>query len=168
MKWLFNPGLYFYRGKSEEDQSRDVFIVIVGIVVGFLTALMIVAVIQKLLFSGGGNSQRTIEKFPLPWNKGQNKLLRTKDFSTSDCCICLEKKGSDSRPIVKIMCDHEFHEKCISESFTKDERCPKCRQVPGTYSSPERFKAYLQSVFVKNDQSRNADKLLNYDVGDSV
>jgi transcription elongation factor Elf1 len=44
--------------------------------------------------------------------------------SQKDCTICLEKNVG---VIVKLPCEHEFHEECVVEWLKMQDTCPSCR-----------------------------------------
>ncbi|VDI17427.1 Hypothetical predicted protein [Mytilus galloprovincialis] len=46
----------------------------------------------------------------------------------SDCGVCLDTKDSRMGQIVKLHCNHTFHQKCMTESLKSQTKCPLCRQ----------------------------------------
>ena len=63
----------------------------------------------------------------------RNSLLKQRfivsdENNLSDCPICLDSFHRNS-PIIILLCNHKFHEKCIIEWFDKDNNsCPLCRE----------------------------------------
>ena len=59
----------------------------------------------------------------------------TKNIPDSfECCICLEEKNishnennENKIKLIKLSCNHIFHEKCIKKWIQKDSTCPLCR-----------------------------------------
>ncbi len=62
----------------------------------------------------------------------------TKNIPDSfECCICLEEKNilhnennqnnESKTKLIKLSCNHIFHEKCIKKWLEKDSTCPLCR-----------------------------------------
>jgi len=44
-----------------------------------------------------------------------------------DCCsICLDE-FDDEKKIIKLKCNHQFHEECINDWLKKKSSCPYCR-----------------------------------------
>ena len=52
-----------------------------------------------------------------------NNLGDSRDFRR-DCSICLEKLYSN---IIRLNCNHYFHEKCINDWQKRNNNCPICR-----------------------------------------
>ena len=48
------------------------------------------------------------------------------EYSPEICIICLDI-FSENQNIIKLECDHYFHENCIKEWFEKKTTCPYCK-----------------------------------------
>ena len=48
---------------------------------------------------------------------------------TTTCVICLEDIN-EKKTMVELECHHQFHGKCIAQSFRYSPRCPMCRDDP--------------------------------------
>lgn len=70
-----------------------------------------------------GYNQNEIER--LGW-----KILRNcfdSDDNRKNCSVCLEDLTAGIR-VLKIKCNHDFHEGCIREALKTDKRCPLCQK----------------------------------------
>ena len=45
------------------------------------------------------------------------------------CSICLEKLNNNNNKIIKLKCNHLYHEKCILEWISIKKICPLCNSV---------------------------------------
>ena len=58
----------------------------------------------------------------------KQRVILSDENNLSDCPICLDSFYRNS-PIIILLCNHKFHEKCIIEWLNKDNNsCPLCRE----------------------------------------
>ncbi|CAC5403433.1 unnamed protein product [Mytilus coruscus] len=67
----------------------------------------------------------------------------------SDCGVCLDSKDSRMGQIVKLHCNHTFHQKCMTESLKSQTKCPLCRQRVKQFTPSQRIFAYFQTKINK-------------------
>ena len=60
-------------------------------------------------------------------NKIKKKRINfTNDLQDKECSICLEE-FKENELLIKLECNHYFHEKCIHDWFKSNMNCPLCR-----------------------------------------
>ena len=58
----------------------------------------------------------------------RNSLQRRNSFEEASCTICLDELNN-GEPIVKLSCNHKFHENCAYSWLDKNNTCPMCRKI---------------------------------------
>ncbi|OAY35066.1 hypothetical protein MANES_12G069500v8 [Manihot esculenta] len=74
----------------------------------------------------GGASSSTLNK--LKKRRFFAKKGRDGDGLSDNCAICLEGLSSGRDALIKMTCDHVFHEKCIFRWLKVQNLCPTCRR----------------------------------------
>jgi hypothetical protein len=76
-----------------------------------------------------------------------------------DCSICLEELVFSENNLIKLDCNHYFHEKCIEKWITDKNSCPLCRFK--VFKEPAKFDPHSRSDFQELD---NPEDLLVDDI----
>lgn len=63
----------------------------------------------------------------------------------SACGVCLDSKDSRMGQVVKLYCNHTFHQECMTESLKSQTKCPICRQRLKPFTPSQRIFAYFQN-----------------------
>lgn len=87
----------------------------------FVVAIVFVGTMARDHDAPKRASPLVVEALPVrPWNGEVNR------FEQSQCSICLDDFEPDA-PITTLPCDHEFHEKCVSDWLLECGLCPLCK-----------------------------------------
>ena len=70
------------------------------------------------------------------------ELQRSKPGEACSICLNLFGKEDSNENIVKTICNHFFHEKCLAEWVKRMDNCPVCRGLLGS-QAPHRHKTPL-------------------------
>lgn len=76
------------------------------------------------------NSIIRVPRIPLDFNKIFTNIDKKDLDSNEECPICYESMNelNDDNNIVKILCNHKFCKKCISEWLNTNDYCPMCKK----------------------------------------
>lgn len=74
---------------------------------------------------GAGPSDITIAIVPAPEGLGSDGDAAI-DTDRGECVICLTELSES--PTSTLICNHTFHQECVTEWLDKDGRCPTCRR----------------------------------------
>ena len=61
-------------------------------------------------------------------NQSLSERIHISEIDDSCCPICLEEYDNNKK-IIKLNCNHIFHESCIKEWFVEKDNCPNCRKI---------------------------------------
>lgn len=56
----------------------------------------------------------------------KTKRISSENLLNKECSICLDNYNPTDK-IIKLPCNHIYHQKCINEWFSKSKSCPMCR-----------------------------------------
>ena len=76
------------------------------------------------------NSIIRVPRIPLDFNKIFTNIDKKDLDSIEECPICYESMNelNDDNNVVKILCNHKFCKKCISEWLNTNDYCPMCKK----------------------------------------
>jgi len=122
-----NPDLFF-------PLQRFVYAQIaVAVITGLLTVLGFFSLRYLLLVVNQLNEQpgctKAVKELPTV-EKGSAELI-DEDGQVMDCPICMDVLGESGREVVRVPCNHYFHQECLHQWCTNHVDCPMCRQQIG-------------------------------------
>jgi len=106
---------------NTDSTGLFIFIGILSIGIFICYFLFIIYVCFPYLFK---KSKIKIENLNI--NFEIEKYDENTEYCPEICIICLDI-FSKNQNIIKLECDHYFHENCIKEWFEKKTRCPYCK-----------------------------------------
>ena len=76
------------------------------------------------------NSIVRVPRIPLDFNKIFTNIDNNELDDNEECPICYETMNNlnDDNNVVKILCNHKFCKKCISEWLNTNDYCPMCKE----------------------------------------
>jgi hypothetical protein len=101
------------------------------------------------------NSIIRVPRIPLDFNKIFTNIDKKDLDNTEECPICYESMNelNDDNNVVKILCNHKFCKKCISEWLNTNDYCPMCKKNMRNMTITKEDDMDIENYIEENDNT---------------